>query len=184
LKFTPQSILDIILIEPTIHGDFRGYFAETFRQDLFENTLNQKVTFVQDNESKSSMGIVRGLHYQLPPFSQSKLVRVTEGKILDVVLDIRKGSNTFGQHISVELSAKNMHQLYIPCGFAHGFVVLSETAKINYKVDNIYKPEYDRGIAFDDPKLKIDWQLPREKLQLSSKDKLHPNLYDSIELFD
>jgi len=184
VKFTPQSILDIVLIEPSIHGDFRGYFAEIFRQDLLEDALGYKVIFVQDNESKSTKGIIRGLHYQLPPYSQSKLVRVSEGKVLDIAVDIRKSSSTFGQHVAVELSAENMSQLFVPHGFAHGFVVLSETAKINYKVDNIYVPEYDRGIAFDDPKLDIDWRLPRDKLQLSNKDKLHPYLDASIELFD
>ena len=146
MKFISQKISDLILIKPSLHGDNRGYFVETFRQDLFEKALGYKVDFIQDNESKSSKGVLRGLHYQLPPFCQSKLVRVTEGSILDIVVDIRKSSQTFGQHTSFELSEENMKQLFVPCGFAHGFLVLSENAKVNYKVDNFYMPEFDRGI--------------------------------------
>ena len=184
MKFIPQLIPDLILIEPNVHYDDRGYFVETYRQDFFLESVGYKVKFVQENESQSTKGVLRGLHYQLPPFSQSKLIRVTEGKILDFAVDIRKTSPTFGQHIAIELSAENMCQLFVPCGFAHGFLVLSETAIINYKVDNFYMPDFDRGIAFNDSKLKINWPYPLEKMQVSKKDKLHPNLFDSSDLFD
>jgi len=184
LKFTPQSITDVVLIEPTAHGDNRGYFIETFRQDLFEEAVGYQVNFIQDNESKSTKGVLRGLHYQLPPYTQAKLVRVIEGSVLDVAVDIRKSSPTFGQYVAVELTAENKHQLFVPHGFAHGFVVLSDSATFAYKVDNYYAPEHDRGIAFDDIRLNINWQLPLEKLQLSDKDKIHPNLSDATELFE
>jgi dTDP-4-dehydrorhamnose 3,5-epimerase len=183
LKFTLQSIADVVLIEPTVHGDDRGYFVETFRQDLFEEALGYQVNFVQDNESKSTKGVLRGLHYQLPPYAQAKLVRVIEGSVLDVAVDIRKSSPTFGQHVSVELTAANKRQLFVPHGFAHGFVVLSDSATFAYKVDNYYAPEYDRGIVFDDAKLGIDWQLPIEVLQLSDRDKTHPLLSAALDLF-
>jgi len=184
LKFTPQSIPEVILIEPTVHGDDRGYFVETFRQDLFEKAAGNKVNFIQDNESKSTKGVLRGLHYQLPPFTQAKLVRVIEGSVLDVAVDIRKSSPTFGQHVAVELTGENKHQLFIPHGFAHGFVVLSNSATFAYKVDNYYAPEHDRGVAFDDAKLAIDWQLALEELHLSDKDKINPNLSDALDLFE
>jgi len=184
LKFIPQSISDVILIEPTVHGDNRGYFVETFRQDLFEGITGYKVNFIQDNESKSTKGVLRGLHYQLPPHAQAKLVSVLEGSVLDVVVDIRKSSLTFGQHVAVELTAENKHQLFVPHGFAHGFVVLSDTATFTYKVDNYYAPDYERGIAFDDYELDIDWRLPIEKLQLSDKDQKQPNLSNAIDLFE
>jgi dTDP-4-dehydrorhamnose 3,5-epimerase len=184
LKFTPQSIPDVILIEPTVHGDDRGYFIETFRQDLFEEALDYKVNFVQDNESKSTKGVLRGLHYQLAPYTQAKLVRVIKGNVLDVAVDIRKSSPTFGQHVAVELTEQNKHQLFVPHGFAHGFIVLSDSATFTYKVDNYYAPGYDRGIAFDDNALDINWQLPLDILQLSDKDKTHPVLAISKELFE
>jgi len=184
LKFTSQSISDVILIEPAIHGDDRGYFAETFRQDMLEEAIGYKVNFVQDNESRSTKGVLRGLHYQLPPYTQAKLVRVIEGSVLDVAVDIRKSSSTFGQHVSIELTAQNKHQLFVPHGFAHGFVVLSESATFAYKVDNYYAPEQDRGIAFDDEQLKINWQLSAEELQLSDKDKAHPSLANAKNLFE
>jgi len=183
LKFTPQSIADVVLIEPIVHGDNRGYFVETFRQDLFEKTIGYKVNFVQDNESRSTKGVLRGLHYQLPPYTQAKLVRVTEGSVLDVAVDIRKSSSTFGQHVAVKLTAENKHQLFVPQGFAHGFVVISDSAIFNYKVDNYYAPEHDRGIAFDDESLAIDWQLPQAVLKLSDKDKSYPNLAKAKDLF-
>jgi len=184
LKFTAQSIADVILIEPTVHGDDRGYFVETFRQDLFEEALGYQINFVQDNESKSTKGVLRGLHYQLPPYAQAKLVRVIEGSVLDVAVDIRKSSPTFGQHITVELTASNKYQLFVPHGFAHGFVVLSDSATFAYKVDNYYAPEYDRGVAFNDQDLAIDWQIPLELLQLSDKDKTHPALFTALDLFE
>ena len=172
-----------MLIEPTVHFDNRGYFEETFRQDLFEEAVGYKVNFIQDNESKSTKGVLRGLHYQLPPYTQAKLVRVTEGRVLDVAVDIRKSSVTFGQHVSVELTAQNKHQLFVPHGFAHGFIVLSESATFTYKVDNYFAPEYDRGIAFNDAQLKIDWQLSTKEFQLSDKDKNHPSLSDTKHFF-
>jgi len=184
LKFTPQSIEDVILIEPTSHVDDRGYFAETYRQDLLEETIGYKVNFVQDNESKSLKGVLRGLHYQLPPYTQAKLLRVIEGSVLDVAVDIRKSSPTFGQHVSLELTAQNKYQLFVPHGFAHGFVVLSDSVTFAYKVDNYYAQEHDRGITFDDEQLKIDWQLSAEELQLSDKDKTHPSLANAKDLFE
>jgi len=184
LKFTSQSIPDVVLIEPTVHGDNRGYFIETFRQDLFEEAVGYQVNFIQDNESKSTKGVLRGLHYQLPPYAQAKLVRVIEGSALDVVVDIRKSSPTFGQSVAIELTADNKHQLFIPHGFAHGFVVLSDSAIFAYKVDNYYAPEHDRGIAFNDKDLAIDWQLPLEILKLSDKDKSHPTLANAKDFFE
>lgn len=176
MKFTPQSITDVILIEPTVHDDGRGYFMESFRQDAFESAIGYKVNFIQDNESKSTKGVLRGLHYQLPPYAQAKLVRVIEGSVLDVAVDIRKSSPTFGQHVAVELTAENKHQLFIPHGFAHGFVVLSESATFAYKVDGYYAPEYDQGIRFNDEQLDINWNLPDQILQLSEKDRNLPLL--------
>ena len=184
MKFLPQTIPDIILIEPTLHGDERGYFAETFRQDLFNDALGKRINFIQENESKSSKGVLRGLHYQVAPFSQSKLLRVIEGAVLDVVVDIRKSSPTFGQHLAIELTADNKRQLFVPQGFAHGFVVLSDTATFTYKVDSYYAPEYERGIAFNDQDLKINWQLKSELLKLSNKDLNNPKLLNVQDFFD
>lgn len=179
MTFTRTSIPDVILIDPIVHGDDRGYFVETFRGDKLETFLGFKPPFCQDNESKSSYGVLRGLHYQLPPFAQTKLVRVIEGEVLDVAVDIRKGSPTFGQHVAVRLSGENKRQMFIPRGFAHGFVVLSETCTFAYKVDNYYSPECDRGIAFDDPMLNIDWIAELSKLQLSAKDTKQPLFMDA-----
>lgn len=184
MKFIKQKIPDVILINPAYIEDSRGYFAETFRQDLFEDFIGYKVNFLQENESKSCKGVLRGLHYQLPPFAQSKLVKVIDGKVLDIALDIRRSSPTFKKYVSVELSADNKNQLFIPHGFAHGFVVLSESATFVYKVDNFYAPEFDRGIAYDDPDLNIDWWLPLASLELSTKDKAHPKLSQESEIFD
>ena len=184
LKFIPQSIPDVVIIKPTVHGDNRGYFVETFRQNLFEQALGYKVNFVQENESKSTKGVLRGLHYQLPPYSQAKLIRVIKGSVLDVAVDIRKSSPTFGQHVAVKLTAENKYQVFLPHGVAHGFVVLSDSANFSYKVDNYYAPQHDRGIAFDDSDLSIDWQLPISLLQLSDKDKNHPALANTKDLFE
>lgn len=184
MKFTPQAISDVILIEPNVHDDDRGYFVETFRQDLFEEAVGYQVNFIQDNESKSTKGVLRGLHYQLPPYTQTKLIRVIEGNVLDIVLDIRKSSSTFGQYVAVELTGENKHQLFVPHGFAHGFVVLSNSATFAYKVDNYYAPKHERGIAFDDKDLAIGWQLPSQILQLSDKDKVHPTLKNAKDLFE
>ena len=184
MNFFPQSIPDVLLIEPEVHGDSRGYFTESFRQDLLDDFLGYEVNFIQDNESKSSKGVLRGLHYQLPPYEQTKLVRVIEGKVLDVAVDIRQSSPTFGQYVSIELSSDNHRQLFIPKGFAHGFVVLSESAVFVYKVDNYYSPDDDRGIAYNDRQIGIDWMLKSDELQLSNKDKSHPTLSEAKELFD
>ncbi|OUR68888.1 dTDP-4-dehydrorhamnose 3,5-epimerase [Cycloclasticus sp. 46_83_sub15_T18] len=184
MKFTPQKIADVLVLEPLVHGDDRGYFVETFRQDLFEAAVGHRVDFVQDNESKSSKGVLRGLHFQLAPYAQSKLVRVIEGSVLDVAVDIRQGSDTYGQYVAVELTAENKKQMFVPRGFAHGFVVLSDTATFAYKVDNYYSPECDRGLAFDDPALAIDWRLPKASLQLSDKDTRQPLLNQLTACFD
>lgn len=172
MTFSRTELPDVILIEPRIHGDDRGYFTETYRQDLLENFISKKVKFSQENESKSTYGVLRGLHFQIPPYSQSKLVRVIKGKVLDVVVDIRKNSPNYGHHIAVELSDNNKKQLFIPQGFAHGFIVLSEEAIFNYKVDNKYSPEHEHGILFSDQDLNIDWKVNTEDLILSDKDKL------------
>ena len=174
MNFTRLEIPDVILCEPSVFGDERGYFSETFRQDKLDDFLGFNINFCQDNESKSSFGVLRGLHYQLVPHAQTKLVRVIQGSVLDVALDIRKGSSTFGKHVAVELTAKNKKQLLVPRGFAHGFVVLSKEAIFAYKVDNFYSTECDRGIAFDDAALKIDWQLKTSDLLLSVKDTQQP----------
>ncbi|MFW2602062.1 dTDP-4-dehydrorhamnose 3,5-epimerase, partial [Aliarcobacter butzleri] len=157
--FLKTSIPDVVVIEPKVHGDARGYFVETFRADKLEEFLGYKINFCQDNESKSSKGVLRGLHYQLAPFAQTKLVRVIKGKVLDVAVDIRKNSPTFGKYVAVLLSAENKKQLLVPRGFAHGFVVLEDDTVFAYKVDNYYSPECDRGIAYDDESLNIDWIL-------------------------
>ncbi len=176
MKFTRTKIKDVIIIEPKVHGDDRGYFAETFRQDKLDSFLGFKISFVQDNESKSGKGVLRGLHYQLAPAAQTKLVRVIQGSVLDVAVDIRKGSPTFGQYVAVELTAQNKKQLLVPRGFAHGFVVLENNSIFAYKVDNYYSPENDRGIAFNDPALGIDWKINTGNLNLSAKDKIQPLL--------
>ncbi|MDB4665630.1 dTDP-4-dehydrorhamnose 3,5-epimerase [bacterium] len=183
MKFKRLNIHDVILCEPSIFTDERGYFSETFRHDKLSEYLGLPLNFVQDNESKSSYGVLRGLHYQLPPCAQSKLVRVIQGSILDVAVDMRKGSSTFGEHIVVELTAENKKQLFIPRGFAHGFVVLSNEAVVTYKVDSYYSPAWDRGVAFDDDKLGINWRLPSSDLKLSDKDKNHLS-FKSSSLFE
>lgn len=184
MKFIRTSIPDIIIIEPQVHGDDRGYFVETFRADKLEDFLGYKINFTQDNESKSSRGVLRGLHYQLPPHAQTKLVRVIQGRVLDVAVDIRKNSPTFGQHDCVELSAENKKQMLVPRGFAHGFVVLEDDTIFAYKVDNYYSPECDRGIAFDDESLGIDWILNHNELKLSAKDTTQPLLKETDDLFE
>ena len=184
MKFTRTDISDVIICEPLVHGDSRGYFVETFRQDKLEQYLGFNLHFVQDNESKSTKGVLRGLHYQLAPAAQSKLVRVIEGRVLDVAVDIRVNSPTFGKHVAVELSCENKKQLFIPRGFAHGFVVLSDSAIFAYKVDNYYNPECDRGIKFNDTDIGIDWCLSSDTLQLSQKDIEQPQFIDCTDLFD
>ncbi|MDO9276323.1 MAG: dTDP-4-dehydrorhamnose 3,5-epimerase [Lutibacter sp.] len=182
MKFTRTAIPDVIICEPAIRGDERGYFIETFRQEKLEAFLGFNINFCQDNESKSTFGVLRGLHYQLPPYAQTKLVRVIKGSVLDIAVDIRKGSSTFGQHIAVELTEDNKKQLLVPKGFAHGFVVLSEEAVFAYKVDNYYSFESERGIAFNDKKLGIDWKIKAEDLQLSPKDLIQP-VFEDAEYF-
>ena len=165
------EIEGVVIIEPKVFGDERGYFFESFSQREFEEKVCQTV-FVQDNESKSKYGVLRGLHFQKPPYAQAKLVRVIKGKVLDVAVDIREESPTFGKHVAVELSEKNKRQLFIPRGFAHGFVVLSDEAVFQYKCDNYYAPDYEDGILWNDPKLGIDWKIPVEDVILSEKDKV------------
>ena len=184
MNFIRTNIPDVIIIEPTVHGDHRGYFVETFRADKLEEFLGYKLNFGQDNESKSSKGVLRGLHYQLAPHAQTKLVRVISGRVLDVAVDIRKNSPTFGQHVAVELTADNKRQMLVPRGFAHGFVVLEDDTIFAYKVDNYYSPECDRGIAFNDPALNIDWMLKTEELKLSAKDTTQPKLNETNDLFE
>ena len=184
MNFQRTKIEDVIIIEPQVHGDERGYFIETFREDKLEEFLGYKINFCQDNESKSSKGVLRGLHYQLAPYAQTKLVRVIQGSVLDVAVDIRKGSPTFGEHVAVELSAENKKQLLVPRGFAHAFVVLEDDTVFAYKVDNYYSPECDRGIAFDDEALGIDWILNSTELNLSAKDKVQPKLSETEDIFE
>jgi len=169
MKFIETKILDVIIIEPTVFGDERGYFLESYNQNKFEEVVG-KTSFVQDNESKSSKGVLRGLHFQKPPFEQAKLVRCIEGEVLDVAVDIRKNSKTYGQHVAVLLSGKNKRQLFVPRGFAHGFLVLSDSATFAYKVDNTYAPEHDAGIRWNDKKLNIQWGLEESEVLVSSKD--------------
>ena len=184
MEFIPQVVPDILVVEPKVHFDERGYFVEKYRQDELENALGYKVDFVQDNESKSSKGVLRGLHFQLAPHAQSKLVCVIEGAVLDVAVDLRRGSPSFARHVAVELSDNNKKQMFIPRGFAHGFVVLTDTATFAYKVDNYYSPAHDRGLAFDDVDLRIDWQLAKQQLRIIDKDAQRPALADLIECFD
>ena len=170
MKFIKTAIPDVYIIEPSVFGDDRGYFLESFNLEKFEENIIP-IKFVQDNESKSSRGVLRGLHFQKPPYAQAKLVRCIEGCVIDIAVDIRKGSPTYGKHVSVELSGENKRQLFVPRGFAHGFAVLSETAIFAYKVDNTYAPEHDAGIKYDDKELNIDWGITEEEIQLSEKDK-------------
>ena len=177
MKFIKTEIPDVYIIEPSVFGDNRGYFLESFNLEKFEENI-YPIKFVQDNESKSSRGVLRGLHFQKPPFEQAKLVRCIEGRVLDVAVDVRKESPTYGKHVAVELSGENKRQLFVPRGFAHGFSVLSESAIFAYKVDNTYAPESDSGIRFDDKELNIDWGLSEEKILLSVKDKNLPAFKD------
>ncbi len=165
----------VLILEPKVFIDERGYFFESFSQRLFEDRV-AKTVFVQDNESKSRYGVLRGLHYQHPPYEQAKLVRVVSGKVLDVAVDIRPQSPTFGQHVAVELSEENRRQFFIPRGFAHGFAVLSERAVFQYKCDNFYAPDHEGGILWNDPSLAIDWRLPEKDIILSEKDKKYSTL--------
>ena len=182
------AINGVLIIEPRVFEDARGYFFESFSQREFDEKvvpiLGHTVNFVQDNESKSSYGVMRGLHFQRPPFTQSKLVRCVKGAVLDVAVDIRKGSPTFGKYVSCELTEDNHRQFFVPRGFAHGFVVLSEIAVFQYKCDNLYAPTEEGAIAWDDPALGIDWKIPAVDVMLSEKDKHHPVLAEAPEIFD
>lgn len=177
MEVIKTEIEGVYIIEPKVFKDARGYFFESFSQRDFEAQVG-KVNFVQDNESMSSYGVMRGLHFQKPPFTQSKLVRCVKGAVLDVAVDIRKGSPTYGKHVAVELTEDNHRQFFIPHGFAHGFAVLSETAIFQYKCDNFYAPQADGGISILDQSLGIDWRIPTEKAILSEKDTKHPLLKD------
>ena len=177
------EIEGVVIIEPKVFGDERGYFFESWSQKDFDEQV-RPIKFVQDNESKSCYGVLRGLHFQKGKYSQSKLVRVVKGRVLDVAVDIRKGSPTFGKHVAVELTAENHRQFFIPRGFAHGFVVLSDEAVFQYKCDNLYAPQEEGALAWDDPEIGIDWGVPTDKVILSAKDKVHPRLKESTELFD
>lgn len=173
MPFHNTPIADLIVFEPTVFGDDRGYFFESYQLMRFhEGGIH--TTFVQDNEAFSSRGIIRGLHYQTPPYAQAKLVRVIQGEVLDVAVDLRPQSPTYGQHFSIRLSGENKKQLFVPRGFAHGYSVLSETAVFCYKCDNYYAPEHEGGIRYDDPTLNIDWQLPADNRRLSEKDLALP----------
>lgn len=183
INILPTEIPDVLLIEPKVFGDARGYFFESWSQRDFDAAV-APVRFVQDNESKSSYGVLRGLHFQKGACAQSKLVRVLRGRVLDVAVDIRRSSPTFGKHVAVELSGENHRQMFVPRGFAHGFVVLSEEALFQYKCDNYYAPEAEGSIAWDDPALGIDWKIPAQDILLSDKDRSHPLLADAPELFD
>lgn len=183
------SIEGPVILEPRIFGDARGYFFESFSQREFDEKVaipqyGKSIIFVQDNESMSSYGVMRGLHFQRPPFTQSKIVRCVKGKVLDVAVDIRKGSPTYGQHVAVELTEENHRQFFVPKGFAHGFVVLSETAIFQYKCDEFYHPEVDGGINIQDETLGIDWQIKMEEALLSEKDTKHAKLADFDSPFD
>lgn len=183
MEVIKTDIEGVVIIEPRIFNDDRGYFYESFSQREFEEKVCRTI-FVQDNQSKSSYGVVRGLHFQKPPYSQSKLVRCIKGAVLDVAVDIRKGSPTFGKHVAVELTEDNHRQFFVPRGFAHGFAVLSEEAVFQYKCDNYYCKESEGSVAWDDPQLAIDWKIPAEKVILSEKDKLSKNIADAEFLFD
>jgi dTDP-4-dehydrorhamnose 3,5-epimerase len=182
MKIIETGFDGLLIIEPVVYSDSRGYFLESYNSDVFRKAGIAFIP-VQDNESKSAMGVIRGLHYQLRPFDQAKLIRVIEGKILDVVLDIRKTSKTFGKWFSVELDSANRKQLFIPRGFAHGFSVLSASATIQYKIDNLYNPAFERGISINDPALGIDWKTDISTAIISGKDLNHPHFLEAENNF-
>ena len=183
MKGVPTAIEGVVILEPEVFGDARGYFFESYSQRRFDAEV-RPVRFVQDNESHSRYGVLRGLHFQKGRYSQSKLVRVVRGRVLDVAVDIRRGSPTFGRHVAVELTEDNKRQFFIPRGFAHGFAVLSAEAVFQYKCDDYYAPEAEDGIAWDDPALGIDWRIPEEKIILSEKDRRRPRLSDAEGVFE
>jgi dTDP-4-dehydrorhamnose 3,5-epimerase len=175
MNIVKTEIEGVLIIEPKVFGDERGYFFESFSQREFEERVSETL-FLQDNESKSKYGVLRGLHFQKPPFEQAKLVRVVKGKVLDIAVDIRRDSPTYGKHVSTLLTEDNKWQLFIPRGFAHGFVVMSEEVIFQYKCDNYYMPEYEGALLWNDPQLNIDWKIPVEDIILSEKDRLNPTL--------
>ena len=183
MKVIRTDIEGVVILEPEVFGDERGYFFESYSQRRFDREV-RPIRFVQDNESKSRYGVLRGLHFQKGRYAQSKLVRVVSGRVLDVAVDIRRGSPTFGRHVAVELSGENKRQFFIPRGFAHGFSVLSPEATFQYKCDNLYAPHEEGAVAWDDPDLGINWQLPPADIILSVKDSRHPRLAEAGELFD
>lgn len=183
MEVIKTDIDGVVIIEPRLFRDERGYFFESFSQRDFQEKVCNTL-FVQDNESKSTYGVLRGLHFQKPPYAQSKLVRVIRGAVLDVAVDIRRGSPTFGRHVAVELTGENHRQLFIPRGFAHGFSVLTDEVIFQYKCDNFYAPQSEGALAWDDPDLGIDWRIPSERILLSEKDRHHSRLRDAGWLFD
>ena len=183
MKVIKTNIDGVLIIEPTVFGDSRGYFFESYNKQRFNEATGLDIDFVQDNQSKSCYGVLRGLHFQKPPYAQSKLVRCVRGRVLDVAVDIRKSSPTFGKYIAVELTEDNHRQLFIPHGFAHGFVVLSDEAIFQYKCDNFYHKESEGAIAWNDPEINIDWSIPFDDVILSDKDKVNPSLKDAEWLF-
>ena len=183
MKFTPLAIPEVVLIEPKVFGDSRGFFLESFKQELFNQATGTQHDFIQDNHSRSSKGVLRGLHYQLNPYAQGKLVRVITGAVFDVAVDIRRSSPTFGRWVGAELTAENHHQLWIPPGFAHGFVVLSDTADFVYKTTAYYAPETDRGILWNDPDIGIEWPQLDIPFSLSDKDQKQP-AFKLAEVFE
>ena len=184
MEVIKTAIEGLLIIEPTVFGDSRGYFFESYNKQRFNEATGLDIDFVQDNQSKSCYGVLRGLHFQKPPYAQSKLVRCVRGKVLDVAVDIRKSSPTFGKYVAVELTEDNHRQLFIPHGFAHGFVVLSEEAIFQYKCDNFYHKESEGAIAWNDPEINIDWTIPFDDVMLSDKDKVNPLLKDAEWLFE
>jgi dTDP-4-dehydrorhamnose 3,5-epimerase len=176
MQIEETKLKGCFIIEPKVFGDERGYFFESYKQDLFEKSIGYKVNFIQDNQSLSSYGVLRGLHFQNGKYAQAKLVRVLKGSVLDVAVDIRPESPTYGQHVTVELSEENKKQVFVPRGFAHGFIVLSESAEFFYKVDNVYAPDHEGGLLFSDEALGIDWKVPMDSILLSDKDKVLPTL--------
>ena len=184
MKVIKTNIDGVLIIEPTVFGDSRGYFFESYNKQRFNEATGLNINFVQDNQSKSCYGVLRGLHFQKPPYAQSKLVRCVRGKVLDVAVDIRKSSPTFGKYVAVELTEDNHRQLFIPHGFAHGFVVLSDEAIFQYKCDNFYHKESEGAIAWNDPEINIDWTIPFDDVILSDKDKVNPLLKDAEWLFE
>ena len=184
MEVKKTDIEGVLIVEPKVWGDDRGYFFESFNARDFAEKTGLDITFVQDNESKSRYGVLRGLHFQLPPYTQSKLVRCVKGRVLDIAVDIRKGSSTYGKWVSCELTEDNHRQFFVPKGMAHGFCVLSEEAVFQYKCDDFYHPEAEGGIAWDDPDIAVQWPLPSEDISLSERDKHHPSFKEFISPFE